>query len=403
MRTTAELREGFLSFFEERGHLRCPSYSLVPRAGDDSTLLTSAGMQPQMPFFLGLEPPPAPLTTTSQKVFRTVDIDEVGLDGHHLTFFEMLGNFSFGQYFKEGAIAFATEFVQEQMKLDWDRVWVTVHAGDAADEARPRRGRDRPLDEDRDAARAHRAASDLGELLVGRRAGAVRAGLRDLLGLGRGARLRRAGLRARMPALRPLPRVLEPRLHGVRAPGRRNRDAASRAEHRHRARPRARRRDPAGRPHGVRDRRLSADHELDRRRVRRRLRRLAVCDEGAPHPRRPRSRHDLPRRRRRHAVERGPRLRPAPDHQARRAAGAAHRPARRPSPLRRRRRADGRRVSGASAAGRRDRARASRWRRSASSRRSSAASSCSRSSARRARSRASRRSRSRRRTASRSS
>jgi alanyl-tRNA synthetase len=131
MRTSAELREGYLSFFESKGHLRVPSASLVPRAGDDSTLLTSAGMQPQMPFFLGLEPPPALLTTTSQKCFRTVDIDEVGLDGHHLTFFEMLGNFSFGQYFKEGAIELATEFVQEHMKLDWDRVWVTVHEGDA--------------------------------------------------------------------------------------------------------------------------------------------------------------------------------------------------------------------------------------------------------------------------------
>ena len=130
MRTSAELREGFLSFFEEKGHLRVPSASLVPRADDQSSLLTTAGMQPQMPYFLGLEPPPAPFTTTSQKCFRTVDIDEVGLDGHHLTFFEMLGNFSFGQYFKEGAIAFATEFVQERMKLDWDRVWVTVHAGD---------------------------------------------------------------------------------------------------------------------------------------------------------------------------------------------------------------------------------------------------------------------------------
>ena len=130
MRTTAELREGFLSFFEERGHLRCPSYSLVPRAGDDSTLLISAGMQPQMPFFLGHEPPPALLTTLSQRVFRTVDIDEVGLDGHHLTFFEMLGNFSFGQYFKEGAIELATEFIRDNMKLDWDRIWVTVHAGD---------------------------------------------------------------------------------------------------------------------------------------------------------------------------------------------------------------------------------------------------------------------------------
>ena len=130
MRTTAELREGFLSYFEEQGHLRCPSAPLVPRAGDHSTLFTSAGMQPQMPFFLGREPPPAPLTTTAQKVFRTVDIDEVGLDTFHLTFFEMMGNFSFGQYFKQGAIEFATEFVRDRLKLDWDRIWVSVHAGD---------------------------------------------------------------------------------------------------------------------------------------------------------------------------------------------------------------------------------------------------------------------------------
>jgi len=130
MRTSAELREGFLAFFEEKGHLRRPSTSLVPRADDHSTLLTSAGMQPQMPYFLGREPPPAPLTTTVQKVFRTPDIDEVGLDTYHLTFFEMLGNFSFGQYFKEGAIDLATEFVRERLRLDWDRVWVSVHAGD---------------------------------------------------------------------------------------------------------------------------------------------------------------------------------------------------------------------------------------------------------------------------------
>jgi len=130
VRTTAELREGFQSFFEEKGHLRCPSASLIPRADDRSTLYTSAGMQPQMPFFLGREAPPAPLTTTCQKVFRTPDIDEVGLDTFHLTFFEMLGNFSFGEYFKEGAIAYATEFIQERLKLDWGRVWVSVHAGD---------------------------------------------------------------------------------------------------------------------------------------------------------------------------------------------------------------------------------------------------------------------------------
>src|SRR5690242_20900084 len=85
MHTTAEIREGFLSFFESKGHLRVPSASLVPRADDRSTLLTSAGMQPQMPFFLGREAPPALLTTTCQKVFRTPDIDEVGLDTYHLT------------------------------------------------------------------------------------------------------------------------------------------------------------------------------------------------------------------------------------------------------------------------------------------------------------------------------
>jgi alanyl-tRNA synthetase len=130
LRTAAELREGFLSFFEEKGHLRVPSASLLPRAEDRSTLFTSAGMQPQMPFFLGRERPPAPLTTTVQKCFRTPDIDEVGLDTYHLTFFEMLGNFSFGQYFKDGAIEYATEFVRESLNLDWDRIWVSVHAGD---------------------------------------------------------------------------------------------------------------------------------------------------------------------------------------------------------------------------------------------------------------------------------
>src|SRR5213593_3432719 len=118
MRTSAELREGFLSFFEEKGHLRVPSAPLVPRADDHSTLLTTAGMQPLMPFFLGREPPPAPLLTTVQKCFRTPDIDEVGLDGHHLTFFEMLGNFSFGQYFKDGAIELAWEFLTEHMRID---------------------------------------------------------------------------------------------------------------------------------------------------------------------------------------------------------------------------------------------------------------------------------------------
>jgi alanyl-tRNA synthetase len=130
MRTSAELRAGFRAFYESKGHVFRPSAPLVPRADDRSTLLTTAGMQPLMPFFLGREPPPALLLTTVQKCFRTPDIDEVGLDGSHLTFFEMLGNFSFGQYFKEGAIDFAWEFVFDHLKIDPERFWVSVFAGD---------------------------------------------------------------------------------------------------------------------------------------------------------------------------------------------------------------------------------------------------------------------------------
>src|SRR6266545_2427123 len=130
MQTSGELRAGFRAFFESKGHTFRPSASLVPRADDRSTLLTTAGMQPLMPYFLGREAPPAPLLTTVQKCFRTQDIDEVGLDGSHLTFFEMLGNFSFGQYFKEGAIDFAWEFVFDHLKIDPERFWVSVFAGD---------------------------------------------------------------------------------------------------------------------------------------------------------------------------------------------------------------------------------------------------------------------------------
>src|ERR1700758_234222 len=98
MQTSGELRAGFRAFFESKGHAFRPSAPLVPRADDRSTLLTTAGMQPLMPFFLGREQPPAPLLTTVQKCLRTPDIADVGRDGYHLTFFEMLGNFSFGEY-----------------------------------------------------------------------------------------------------------------------------------------------------------------------------------------------------------------------------------------------------------------------------------------------------------------
>ncbi len=131
MRTSGELRAGYRAFFESKGHTFRPSTPLIPRADDRSTLLTTAGMQPLMPFFLGREQPPALLLTTVQKCFRTPDIDEVGLDGSHLTFFEMLGNFSFGQYFKQGAIDLAWEFVFEHLRLDPERFWVSVFAGDS--------------------------------------------------------------------------------------------------------------------------------------------------------------------------------------------------------------------------------------------------------------------------------
>ncbi len=130
MRTSAELREGFLSYFESKGHLRLPSASLVPATYDPSVLLTTAGMQPLKPYMLGLEQPPAALLATVQKCFRTTDIDEVGLTARHLTFFEMLGNFSLGDYFKDGAAELAWEFVTEHMRLERERLWATVFAGD---------------------------------------------------------------------------------------------------------------------------------------------------------------------------------------------------------------------------------------------------------------------------------
>jgi alanyl-tRNA synthetase len=128
--TSDEIRERYLSFFTERGHTRIPSASLVPSAHDPSALLTVAGMHPLKPYFLGQETPPAPRLTSCQKVFRTVDIDNVGNTARHLTFFEMLGNFSFGNYFKREAIAFAWELSREVFSFSEDSIWVTVFAGD---------------------------------------------------------------------------------------------------------------------------------------------------------------------------------------------------------------------------------------------------------------------------------
>ncbi len=128
--SSEEIRERYLAFFEERGHRRIASASLVPSAHDPSALLTVAGMHPMKPYFLGQETPPSPRLTSCQKVFRTVDIDNVGNTARHLTFFEMLGNFSFGDYFKEEATAFAWELSREVFGLDEELLWVTVFEGD---------------------------------------------------------------------------------------------------------------------------------------------------------------------------------------------------------------------------------------------------------------------------------
>src|SRR5919106_863768 len=127
---SSEIRETYLRFFEERGHLRRPSGSLVPAPEDTSTLLTVAGMQPLKPYFQGREEPPARRLTTAQRCFRTPDIEEVGNTHRHLTFFEMLGNFSFGDYFKQEAIAFGWELSTQGFGFDPEQVWVTVFAGD---------------------------------------------------------------------------------------------------------------------------------------------------------------------------------------------------------------------------------------------------------------------------------
>src|ERR671934_2706617 len=121
----AGIRETFLRFFEERGHRRVPSSSLIPPP-ESGLLLTNAGMNQFIPYFLGRAEAPFPRAVTCQKVMRTNDIENVGVDARHETFFEMLGNFSFGDYFKADAVAWAYELVTERYGIDADRIWATV-------------------------------------------------------------------------------------------------------------------------------------------------------------------------------------------------------------------------------------------------------------------------------------
>lgn len=126
--TSDEIRASYLSFFESKGHSIIPSSSLIPQ-GDPTLLLTTAGMVQFKPYFLGLETPPNPKLTTCQKCFRTTDIDSVG-DPTHLTFFEMLGNFSIGDYFKKEAAAWAWEYVTKLLKMPPEKLWITIFLDD---------------------------------------------------------------------------------------------------------------------------------------------------------------------------------------------------------------------------------------------------------------------------------
>ena len=124
-----EIREKYLAFFESKDHLRLPSFPLVPQ-NDASLLLINAGMAPLKPYFTGKEKPPRKRVTTCQKCIRTPDIERVGKTARHGTFFEMLGNFSFGDYFKKEVTAWAWEFITEVLEIPADRLWVSVYEED---------------------------------------------------------------------------------------------------------------------------------------------------------------------------------------------------------------------------------------------------------------------------------
>jgi alanyl-tRNA synthetase len=128
--TSDEIRRTFTSFYEERGHLRLPGASLIPADLDPSALFTVAGMHPLKAYFAGVETPPRSRLTSCQPTFRTGDIENIGMTARHLTFFEMLGNFSFGDYFKREAIRFAWDLSREGFGLNEDDIWVTVFGGD---------------------------------------------------------------------------------------------------------------------------------------------------------------------------------------------------------------------------------------------------------------------------------
>ena len=328
---TAEIRRRFLAHFENAGHTVVPSAPLV--FDDPNLLFVNAGMVPFKPYFLQQETPPFDRAVSVQKCVRTLDIEEVGKTTRHGTFFQMNGNFSFGDYFKEGAIEHAWNLVTGSLDdggygFDPDAVWVTVLEGD--DEARQIwQRRHRP------ARRAHPEPRPARQLLAHGRARPRRPLQRDL-------RRPRAGVRPRRrPGRRrgPVPGDLEPRVHAGgdhQRPGQgrlRGRRAAAQPEHRHRHGPGAGRLPAAGQEQHVRDRRDLPRHREGVRPERPPLRRRPRRRRAFPRHRRPRPQRVDADRRRRHARQRGPRLRPAATAASRGPIDAAAR-LRRPRPAR---------------------------------------------------------------------
>ena len=193
-----ELREMFLKFFETKGHLRLPSFSLIPQ-NDASLLLINSGMAPMKPWFTGEQEPPRHRVCTCQKCIRTGDIENIGKTARHGTYFEMLGNFSFGDYFKHDAIHWAWEFLTspEWVGLDPDRLYPSVFAGNETT----------PADDEAFRIWNHPRRPDLqvrqGGQLLGARLRPLRPLLRNLLRPGPRVGLRQAGLHRGL-RLRPL-------------------------------------------------------------------------------------------------------------------------------------------------------------------------------------------------------
>ena len=306
------LRRTWNEFFEARQHALVPSASLIP-THPTAPMFTNSGMMQFVPYFLGEEPVPfdPPRASSIQKCVRLAgkhnDIDEIGRTRRHLTFFEMLGNWSFGEYYQLEAIKWAWELVLAA-GFDGDRIWPTVHLSDDAAEAIWHEEIGIPME------RIQRLDKDnfweMGET------GPCGPVLGDPLRLR--PRVGRGG-RPRPRRRRPLHRVLEPRVHARLPPPRRVAQPAARPERRHRRRVRALADAAPGRPqrdrhrhHAAAPRHRPVDHRPHLRPRRRRRLRPA-------RPRRPHPHGELPRERRRRPEQRGPRLRAAPADPPRRA------------------------------------------------------------------------------------